>query len=332
MTLEILETERSGLEGNTKSNPPVVEKDTSTLKSSDDKKLRELKKKQDIQRKYWAFTLFYETETEVEIVETALQESTDKFIIGRETCPTTNRKHLQGFIAFKGKGKRFSQIKNMYKWHLEACKGTEEQNIKYCSKEKNYTTHGYPLPVRTITNLRPYQQAVVDIVKSEPDERVVHWFYDLIGNVGKSALCKYLIVKHNAILITNGKKADIANIIFNAKNIIETGKANTVVIDIPRSEHNTCSYNAIEEIKNGMIVNTKYETGSFVFNSPHVLVFSNFYPDVRKLSMDRWRIYNINSKYESVIEKSITTIADFIKDNDEDDSEQNSSEEEDFDV
>lgn len=311
MTMETVEIERDGMEGNTKSIPSIPNKDINT-KSGDKKNIR------DIQRKYWAFTLFYESDTEVETVETGLREITDKFIIGRETCPTTNRKHLQGFLAFKGKGKRFSQIKGMYKWHIEACKGSESQNTKYCSKEKNYSTHGYPVPVKTITELRPYQQLIIDIIKTTPDERKVHWFYDLIGNVGKSAICKYLIVKYNAILITNGKKADIANIIFNAKDILGQEKSNLIVIDIPRSEHNTCSYNAIEEIKNGMIVNTKYETGSFVFNSPHVIVFSNFYPDTSKLSQDRWAIYNIDKKYEAKLDIKMTTIKSLFEDQKED--------------
>ena len=43
-----------------------------------------------------------------------------------------------------------------------------------------------------------------------------------------------------------------------------------------------------------MICNTKYETGMKLFNSPHLIVFSNFYPDTDKLSADRWKIALIN--------------------------------------
>jgi len=46
----------------------------------------------------------------------------------------------------------------------------------------------------------------------------------------------------------------------------------------------------LESIKNGLIVNTKYETGSKLFNSPHIIVFSNMSPDVSAMSMDRWKI------------------------------------------
>jgi hypothetical protein len=56
---------------------------------------------------------------------------------------------------------------------------------------------------------------------------------------------------------------------------------------------NKVSYSSIECIKNGMITNTKYETGFKVFNPPHVVVFSNFPPDEEKLSADRWNIKEI---------------------------------------
>ena len=66
-----------------------------------------------------------------------------------------------------------------------------------------------------------------------------------------------------------------------------------VLIDVPRNLKNNVSYSAIECILNGMITNTKYETGLKVFNPPHVVVFSNYYPVMDKLSMDRWKIMEL---------------------------------------
>ena len=39
---------------------------------------------------------------------------------------------------------------------------------------------------------------VVDILKTEPDERTIHWFWEPKGNVGKTTLCKWLVVKRGA--------------------------------------------------------------------------------------------------------------------------------------
>ncbi|VDN00565.1 unnamed protein product, partial [Onchocerca ochengi] len=57
-------------------------------------------------------------------------------IIGRETCPTTGRQHLQCFLKFNSPV-RFStlQAKIPRGTHIESAKGTDFQNFKYCSKE-----------------------------------------------------------------------------------------------------------------------------------------------------------------------------------------------------
>ena len=60
------------------------------------------------------------------------------------------------------------------------------------------------------------------------------------------------------------------------------------------------SYDAIESIKSGIIFNSKYETGQKMINPPHIIVFSNFLPDVSKLSEDRWNIKLINENKELI--------------------------------
>ena len=61
-----------------------------------------------------------------------------------------------------------------------------------------------------------------------------------------------------------------------------------VCFDLPRNNGNNISYDALESIKNGIIINMKYETGQKLCDSPHILVFANMPPDVDKLSLDRW--------------------------------------------
>ena len=69
-----------------------------------------------------------------------------------------------------------------------------------------------------------------------------------------------------------------------------------VVIDLPRNNGNKVSYDAIESIKNGLICNTKFETGSKGFAPPHIVVFANALPEIEKLSADRWNIVCIDPK------------------------------------
>jgi len=52
-------------------------------------------------------------------------------------------------------------------------------------------------------------------------------------------------------------------------------------------------YSAIEEVKTGYIVNTKYETGVKLFDRPHVIVFSNYLPDGARLSSDMIQVVDL---------------------------------------
>ena len=66
------------------------------------------------------------------------------------------------------------------------------------------------------------------------------------------------------------------------------------MFDIPRANRGHISYASLECIKNGMVCNTKYETGVKIFNSPHVFIFANFPPDDEgQLSEDRWHIMKL---------------------------------------
>ncbi len=63
---------------------------------------------------------------------------------GNEICPTTGKKHIQGWLQFTKKVRlsRVKKILNCKKLHLETCKGSESQNDKYCQKENSYTKIG----------------------------------------------------------------------------------------------------------------------------------------------------------------------------------------------
>jgi len=127
------------------------------------------------------------------------------------------------------------------------------------------------------------------MIEVEPNDRTILWICESEGNQGKTALCKLLCANHKAIFCDGAKKADIVNMVFNADMDVH----NTVIWDLTRSQGNRICYDALEAVKNGMISNTKYETGMKLFNSPHVLIFANQRPDIKALSKDRWNIFDI---------------------------------------
>lgn len=144
--------------------------------------------------------------------------------------------------------------------------------------------------------LRQFQEDITTLIQSKPDTRKIHWFYETIGNTGKSHITKYLTAHHNAIMINTGKQADILHA-YNHQPII--------IFDLPRTlEQNESIYTTMEVLKNGHYFSSKYESKSVLTEIPHIIVFSNFLPDITKLSKDRWDIREIQSDYTT---KSITT-------------------------
>lgn len=93
----------------------------------------------------WTFTEF---DTELIDAYWADEHLEERFgakyvIVGMEVCPTTSRRHLQGYIHFKSV-KSFSQMKKILgsETHFEAAIGSGASNVTYCSKEGNWKEWG----------------------------------------------------------------------------------------------------------------------------------------------------------------------------------------------
>lgn len=243
-------------------------------------------KKQSIQRVYFCTAIF---NMELETIKSILIPLCHKIICGKEVCPTTQNIHYQTFIHLKKK-MRATELGKLIKAKWIACKGDEEQNIKYCSKDGAIWKYGFPPPIEVIEKLPEWTEPIMQVIQGKPDYRKVYWYWSEGGNMYKSAVVKYMVLKHNAIPAVSGKYSDIINLIFNS----DLNNKNIIVFDLPRNHGNNVSYSAIESIKNGLVVNTKYETGYKVFNTPHIFVFANAYPDTEKLSEDRWVITKID--------------------------------------
>lgn len=245
-------------------------------------------KSQSSPAKWWVFTLNNfenNTEDKIDPIDPIVALSS-KYVIGKEIAPTTGTPHLQGYVELKKK-MRLTELKRVAPTaHWEKC-NNGKASIAYCAKGGDVITNiELPKPLQVIENLYPWQKDIEDLCKEEPDDRTVHWYWEEKGNVGKSAFCKYMVVNHKAIVIQGGAMRDIMNIVFNS----DMDAQRIVILDIPRCAGGKVSYKSIECLKNGMITNTKYETGTKVFNPPHVIVFANAPPVLSGLSKDRWKV------------------------------------------
>lgn len=220
------------------------------------------------------------------------------YVFGEEICPTTGKQHLQGYIEFNEKKRPLECIKSK-DIHWEKSKGTPKDNIKYCTKDGKYHTNDkkrVPKPLRILDEKQLYdwQKDIVEIIKEEPDDRTIHWYWESKGCAGKTSFCKYLSAKYEAIPL-EGKKNDI---LYCAAMF----ESEVYIWDMERAMEEYVSYGAIEKIKNGYFMCSKYESKPVIRNNPHVFIFANFAPDIKALSIDRWKIIKINQENDSELD------------------------------
>lgn len=242
--------------------------------------------KREIQYYRWFFTLKYEVCTEESQLSQILKEFCKKFTFQLEKSEN-NYIHWQGHLSLKIK-ERLATLKNLIGFkeiHLEPTKNYFASE-NYCSKEMTkirgpFTENSIFLKVPSPNY--PWQvELLQEINVPSSDDRKIIWYVDEKGKQGKTTFAKWLAINKGASIVTNGKSADIAKMIPDDPKLI--------VCDYVRSLEDHINYQIIEQLKNGLVFDSKYESKMKLFNSPHVVVFSNFQPDFLKLSLDRWDI------------------------------------------
>lgn len=245
--------------------------------------------------KHWCFTVNNHTNDDItDILEVSSSDSSIKHLFQEETGEN-GTPHLQGLISFSRKVRPKGLFKNKA-IHWEKCRDLRA-SIRYCQKKDTRTgkiwNKGYPIirDLNIITDLRPWQQKVVDILGTEPDGRTIHWFWEYDGAFGKTALTRYIIYHYNAVVCA-GKASDIKHILVNYEK--SNGYWPDIVIcDIPRANLDFISYTGLEEIIGGVFASTKYESESKLIPYIHLICFANEEPKYHKMSADRWNVVNL---------------------------------------
>ena len=222
-------------------------------------------------------------------IREVLSKICKKWVFGYEVGES-GTPHLQGFMHLIKK-ERITTLKSKLGSRL-SFRGVRNELacIEYCKKDGNFESFGFPKPIKIIDKLYPWQQSILDIYLTEPDDRTIHWFWEPTGNVGKSAFVKYMVVKYGVLFCNGGKHSDLVNLVFNAN----MDDCKCIIWDLPRSTKGKISYSTLECVKNGMICNTKYETGNKIFNPPHIFCFANYPPEnPDELSEDKWKVVEL---------------------------------------
>lgn len=139
--------------------------------------------------------------------------------------------------------------------------------------------------------LKPWQSALLDVVNETPCPRKIHWMWDQEGNKGKSWMANYLGCMMKACLLTSGKKADLAYIfVQNPSKIVVFDLSRTTAPTEEGKHYLDGVYSLAEDLKNGRVISTKYESKTIFFEPCHVIFFANYPPDMTKWSEDRYFI------------------------------------------
>lgn len=150
-----------------------------------------------------------------------------------------------------------------------------------------YVADHTPLPELETFPLRQWQQDLNSILIHAADNRTIIFLVDTVGNSGKSWFCHYYSRLHdNAQVLLPGKKSDMAYALRTDKRVL--------FIDAPRSKQNEfLQYDFFEDVKNGYVFSTKYESRIKYLQKCHVVVCLNEQPDRTKLSEDRYKIIEL---------------------------------------
>lgn len=126
----------------------------------------------------WCFTSFKALDFSVYGIMFNEHSAMLYMILGLETCPKTGRQHIQGFVHLNS-GYKLSTLKTWFHMdetiHFEICKGTAEDNIKYCSKEGNFIEYGerqFQGKRNDITTKLSKHKTLNDFIKNETDTYV----------------------------------------------------------------------------------------------------------------------------------------------------------------
>ena len=123
---------------------------------------------------------------------------------------------------------------------------------------------------------RPFQKELTEILDNQNDRHIQAHIDG--GNTGKNFFCSTENMREDTCVIQSAKTADIAYV-WNPK------KHKRIIIDVPRGKMEYLNTSAIEKLKNGQIMSTKYKPRfkqSFGFK-PSILILGN-----ESLAQDTW--------------------------------------------
>jgi hypothetical protein len=232
----------------------------------------------------------------------------------------TGTVHIQGFVWDPKSKFRWSEFELPKEIHWEpASPRIKKQPLKkiflavmYCSKDDRwyrtkdgerrrwcrleYTERLKPeawkymcprdLVIADLPHPWPTQQALIDKFGEDcpPFHNKIYWFYDEVGEVGKTMMLRWLALKHHFVLLAGATK--------NMRSMMAKHPAVGYMMNITRDEQNFVNYRVLEQASDQFFCDTfgaEY-TGMVIRQSAWMVVCANFGPIWNKMSRGRWEV------------------------------------------
>lgn len=263
---------------------------------------------------HWCFTIMphpttmAEMKTLMPLLKSFCTTQAKKWVFQLEKGAQTGKLHFQGYLNLKKKSRKsplLSAISNHLDLSVRAVTVSPSSAVgraalcEYAMKPETRVDGPWAdRPIYLGQDLfktpRPWQKEVITMLcnGASPHPRKIYWYYDPVGSAGKSMLSKYLYFHHKILTLGYSDAGNLLNLVFKNQGLP------AYLFDLSRTKGGKTSmsdiYQALESIKNGFFINTKYETGVACFLTPHVVVFSNELPKMDALSSDRWVIRHLS--------------------------------------
>lgn len=169
---------------------------------------------------------------------------------------------------------------------------TQVRDFDYIFKDKGvWTTWDEALEKYRTLNLMPWQTEAYGYW-GEQSHREILVITDPRGNSGKTWFGNFLVANREAVKIPPIQ--DGRNLM---GTVLQAGGPGGYVIDVPRTGRLSDGFwEAIEQVKNGFLYETRYSFSWKWIEPPKILVTTNYEltkADLKGLSIDRWRIMRI---------------------------------------
>ena len=151
--------------------------------------------------------------------------------------------------------------------------------------------------------LRPWQHDAMKYFEL-PTKRQVIWIYGRHGNEGKTWFQNYVYTYYGHRRVC---KLDLRIKHANICNVLKKQTLGTIDIFLFNDSRSVSGedlnlYRILEDIKDGQATTSKYDNDNIRFKTPNtIMVFSNKYPDLKKLSKDRWILLHPNKEGLKVV-------------------------------